>query len=372
MKKDTLLGVFKSKGRLNKEANSKYRSPFQRDRDRIIHSASFRRLKHKTQVFVNTEDDHYRTRITHSIEVAQIARTICRYFNLNEDLCETISLAHDLGHTPFGHAGEEILNDCMKSNGGFDHNIQTLRVVTILEKKYFDFNGLNLTFETLDGLIKHNGPIKETSKIDIMLGKNFFKKKINFSENPSLEAQIASISDDVAYNSHDLEDGLREKLFSLKDLNDFNLISNIIKKLTTKKKIEDNLLFKQVVREIINLLVKDIINNTKKNLKNKKINSIKDIYNINENLVCFSDKIAIFDNEIKKFLKEKMYYSPTVLSKTDEGKKIIKFLFNRTIDNPQKFLKKNNLVQKGLSRDVCDFVAGMTDRYAINIYSSLK
>ncbi len=362
----------KSSGRMFKEKNSNIRSPYQRDRDRIIHSTAFRRLKHKTQVFVNTEDDHYRTRITHSIEVAQIARTICRYFNLNEDLCETISLAHDLGHTPFGHAGEEILNDCMKSNGGFDHNIQTLRVVTILEKKYFDFNGLNLTFETLDGLIKHNGPIKETSKIDIMLGKNFFKKKINFSENPSLEAQIASISDDVAYNSHDLEDGLREKLFFLKDLNDFNLISNIIKKLTTKKKIEDNLLFKQVVREIINLLVKDIISNTKKNLKNKKINSIKDIYNINENLVCFSDKIAVFDNEIKKFLKEKMYYSPTVLSKTDEGKKIIKFLFNRIIDNPQKFLKKNNLVQKGLSRDVCDFVAGMTDRYAINIYSSLK
>ena len=362
----------KSTGRMFKEKNSNIRSPYQRDRDRIIHSTAFRRLKHKTQVFVNTEDDHYRTRITHSIEVAQIARTICRYFNLNEDLCETISLAHDLGHTPFGHAGEEILNDCMKSNGGFDHNIQTLRVVTILEKKYFDFNGLNLTFETLDGLIKHNGPIKETSKIDIMLGKNFFKKKINFSENPSLEAQIASISDDVAYNSHDLEDGLREKLFSLKDLNDFNLISNIIKKLTTKKKIEENLLFKQVVREIINLLVKDIISNTKKNLKNKKINSIKDIYNINENLVCFSDKIEVFDNEIKKFLKEKMYYSPTVLSKTDEGKKIIKFLFNRIIDNPQKFLKKNNLVQKGLSRDVCDFVAGMTDRYAINIYSSLK
>ncbi len=362
----------KSIGRMFKEKNSNIRSAYQRDRDRIIHSTAFRRLKHKTQVFVNTEDDHYRTRITHSIEVAQIARTICRYFNLNEDLCETISLAHDLGHTPFGHAGEEILNDCMKNNGGFDHNIQTLRVVTILEKKYFDFNGLNLTFETLDGLIKHNGPIKETSKIDIILGKNFFKKKINFSKNPSLEAQIASISDDVAYNSHDLEDGLREKLFSLKDLNDFNLISNIIKKFTTKKKIEDNLLFKQVVREIINLLVKDIISNTKKNLKNKKINSIKDIYNFNENLVCFSDEIAIFDNEIKKFLKEKMYYSPTVLSKTDEGKKIIKFLFNRIIDNPQKFLKKNNLIEKGLSRDVCDFVAGMTDRYAINIYNSLK
>ena len=362
----------KSKGRFFKEKKSNIRSSYQRDRDRIIHSTAFRRLKHKTQVFVNTEDDHYRTRITHSIEVAQIARTICRYFNLNEDLCETISLAHDLGHTPFGHAGEEALNECMKNNGGFDHNIQTLRVVTILEKKYFNFNGLNLTFETLDGLIKHNGPVKDTGKIDTMLGKNFFKKKIDFLANSSLEAQIASISDDVAYNSHDLEDGLREKLFSLKDLNDFPLISNIINKYKKMKGMKNNLLFKQIVRETIDLLVKDIINNTKKNLKNKKINSIKDVYNYNENLVCFSKKIEKFDSDIKNFLREKMYYSPAVLSKTDEGKKIIKFLFKYIFDNHQKFIKKNNFLQKGLSRDVCDFVAGMTDRYAINTYNSLK
>ncbi len=362
----------KSKGRFFKEKKSNIRSSYQRDRDRIIHSTAFRRLKHKTQVFVNTEDDHYRTRITHSIEVAQIARTICRYFNLNEDLCETISLAHDLGHTPFGHAGEEALNECMKNNGGFDHNIQTLRVVTILEKKYFNFNGLNLTFETLDGLIKHNGPVKDTGKIDTMLGKNFFKKKIDFLANSSLEAQIASISDDVAYNSHDLEDGLREKLFSLKDLNDFPLISNIINKYKKMKGMKNNLLFKQIVRETIDLLVKDIINNTKKNLKNKKINSIKDVYNLNENLVCFSKKIEKFDSDIKNFLREKMYYSPAVLSKTDEGKKIIKFLFKYIFDNHQKFIKKNNFLQKGLSRDVCDFVAGMTDRYAINTYNSLK
>ena len=164
MKKHSQLGVFKSKGRLNNEATSKYRSPFQRDRDRIIHSASFRRLKHKTQVFVNTTGDHYRTRITHSLEVSQIARTLAKYFNLNEDLAETLSLAHDLGHTPFGHAGEEALNECMRKNGGFDHNIQTLRIVTLLENRYYNFKGLNLSIETLDGLIKHNGPIKNKKK----------------------------------------------------------------------------------------------------------------------------------------------------------------------------------------------------------------
>ena len=175
MKKDTLLGVFKSKGRLNKEANSKYRSPFQRDRDRIIHSASFRRLKHKTQVFVNTEGDHFRTRITHSIEVAQIARSIAKYLNFNEDLAETLSLAHDLGHTPFGHAGEDALDECMLNYGGFDHNIQTLRIVMFLENKYFKFAGLNLTLETLEGLLKHNGPVDDLSIVNKLIGLKTFK-----------------------------------------------------------------------------------------------------------------------------------------------------------------------------------------------------
>ena len=201
----------KSKGRLFSEKQSDLRSPFQRDRDRIIHSTAFRRLKHKTQVFMNTSGDHYRTRITHSLEVSQIARTLAKYFNLNEDLCESLSLAHDLGHTPFGHAGEDVLNNCMKNNGGFDHNIQTLRIVTFLEKKYYNFNGLNLSIETLDGLVKHNGPVLNLDKLEKILGKNPFQKKINFKQSASLEAQIASISDDVAYNSHDIEDGLKEK-----------------------------------------------------------------------------------------------------------------------------------------------------------------
>ena len=228
-----------SKGRLITEDTSRTRSEFQRDRDRIIHSSAFRRLKHKTQVFVNTTGDHYRTRITHSLEVSQIARTLAKYFNLNEDLAETLSLAHDLGHTPFGHAGEEALNECMKRNGGFDHNIQTVRIVTLLENRYYNFKGLNLSIETLDGLVKHNGPVKNKIKYNKILGKNFFKQKINFNNSPSLEAQIASISDDIAYNSHDLEDGLKAKLFSINDLANLPVISEIIIKHRKKLKTND-------------------------------------------------------------------------------------------------------------------------------------
>ena len=213
IKLSKLAVPLKSKGRFYKDKRTDLRTDFQRDRDRIIHSTAFRRLKHKTQVFVNTSGDHYRTRITHSLEVSQIARTLSKYFNLNEDLCETLSLAHDLGHTPFGHAGEDELNSCMKNYGGFDHNIQTIRTVSLLENRYYQFKGLNLTFETLDGLFKHNGPIKNIKKYDNILENNYFKKKINFTNRPSMEAQIASISDDIAYNSHDLEDGLNAKLF---------------------------------------------------------------------------------------------------------------------------------------------------------------
>jgi dGTPase len=248
----------KSKGRFYNENKSNLRSPYQRDRDRIIHSTAFRRLKHKTQVFVNTSGDHYRTRITHSLEVAQIARTLAKFFKLNEDLCETLSLAHDLGHTPFGHAGEEALNDCMKNYGGFDHNIQTIRIVMLLENRYYNFKGLNLSYETLDGLIKHNGPVYSLEKLNNILGKNFFKNKINFYNSPSLEAQIASISDDIAYNSHDLEDGLRAKLFKLNDLKNLPIIKSILKKHNKKfKKFSQELVLRQIIRDIINEMVKD-------------------------------------------------------------------------------------------------------------------
>ena len=269
-----------SKGRFYKEKKTSLRTDFQRDRDRIIHSTAFRRLKHKTQVFVNTSGDHFRTRITHSLEVAQIARTLSKFFNLNEDLCETLSLAHDLGHTPFGHAGEEALNNCMKKFGGFDHNIQTLRIILFLENRYYEFKGLNLTFETLDGLLKHNGPIKSKKKYNKILGKNYFKNKINFTSRPSLEAQIATISDDIAYNSHDLEDGLKSNLFKLKDLENIPILKNII--LKHKKKIKNystDLIIRQIIRDIINEMVRDIISTTQKNIKNNKIKTLNDVYN---------------------------------------------------------------------------------------------
>jgi len=363
----------KSKGRFYKEEKTSLRNDFQRDRDRIIHSTAFRRLKHKTQVFVNTSGDHFRTRITHSLEVSQIARTLSKFFNLNEDLSETLSLAHDLGHTPFGHAGEEALNNCMKNYGGFDHNIQTIRIVTILENRYYYFNGLNLSFETLDGLIKHNGPVSSLTKYNKILGKNFFKKKINFTKNSSLEAQIASISDDIAYNSHDLEDGLKANLFLLDDLKNIPILNKII--FNHKKKIKKysiDLVVRQIIREIINEMVKDVIKTTTKNLKANNIKNLNDIYKAKNQLVTFSNKMKIFDFKIKNFLKQKMYFHKSVSIKTNYGRKIIKNLFLKIKKNPKKYInirKYNNL---NLERTICDYIAGMTDRYAINLYNKIK
>jgi len=366
------LGQFKSRGRIFKEIKSHYRTPFQRDRDRIIHSASFRRLKHKTQVFVNTEGDHYRTRITHSIEVAQIARTIAKYLNLNDDVAETLSLAHDLGHTPFGHSGEEALNECMEKFGGFDHNLQTLRIVMFLEHKYLKFKGLNLTIETIDGLLKHNGPILNLSKIKSLIGLKNLQNKIFFNKSGSLEAQISSISDDIAYNNHDIQDGIKAKLFKLEDLLELDFYKYIYK--SHKKKIKSNnndILIYQIIRDSINLMVKDLIKNTIKNLKNKKIKSIDDIYKNKSQLVSFSNKFKDIEEEIRYFLRTKMYDNKSVQIKNLKGKKIIKKLFMIINKNPKKFLTKQQF-NSNKHRAIADFVSGMTDRYAINLYESYK
>ena len=363
----------KSKGRFFKEKKTHLRSDFQRDRDRIIHSTAFRRLKHKTQVFVNTSGDHFRTRITHSLEVAQIARTLSKFFNLNEDLCETLSLAHDLGHTPFGHAGEDALNHCMKKFGGFDHNIQTLRIILFLENRYYEFKGLNLTMETLDGLIKHNGPIKDLGKFKKILGLDYFKNKIHFSLSPSLEAQIASISDDIAYNSHDLEDGLKANLFKLRDLENIPVLNKIVFK--HKKKIKKNsidLVIRQIVREIINEMVKDLIETTKINIKKNKIYSISDVLRSKYPLVSFSKKMIKFDKKIKNFLRKKMYYHQKIKFNTNEGKKIVKKLFLSIKKNPEKYINVSKYDKSNIARSICDYIAGMTDRYAINLYNKIK
>jgi len=372
MKKHSQLGLFKSKGRINSEPISKYRSPFQRDRDRIIHSASFRRLKHKTQVFVNTEGDHYRTRITHSIEVAQIARSVTKYLNLNEDLAECLSLAHDLGHTPFGHAGEESLNECMDDYGGFDHNLQTLRIVMFLENKYFKFNGLNLSIETLEGLLKHNGPVEDVITVNNLLGSKIFKRKINFSTYPSLEAQISAISDDIAYNNHDIQDGIRANLFKLEELMEINFFKSIYLKYKNKiNKKNYKIATYQIIRDSIDLMIRDLLSNTQKNLKDIKIRSYKDIGKSDKVIVCFSDKIHGTEKEIKSFLRTKMYNNKSVLRKNQRGKIIIKKLFGIIKSNPRKFLSKDQLT-KDKYRAISDFISGMTDRYAINLYNNFK
>ncbi len=363
----------RSKGRFYKEVKTSLRNDFQRDRDRIIHSTAFRRLKHKTQVFVNTSRDHFRTRITHSLEVSQIARTFAKFFNLNEDLSETLSLAHDLGHTPFGHAGEESLNNCMRNYGGFDHNIQTLRIITLLENRYYNFKGLNLCFETIDGLIKHNGPIKNLTKINKILGNNFFKKKIKFSYNSSLEAQLASISDDIAYNSHDLEDGLKSNLFKLNDLKNIPVLDKIITKHVKKNnKYSIDLIIRQIIRETINEMVSDVILTTRNNIKIYKIKNLNDIYKTTMQLVSFSDKMKIFDRHIKKFLKTKMYFHKKVNSKTNYGRKVITKLFSSIKKNPKKYINIKKYNNSNLERIICDYIAGMTDRYAINLYNQIK
>ena len=372
MKNFSKIGLFKCNGRFFKEPLNKFRTPFQRDRDRIIHSASFRRLKHKTQVFVNTEGDHYRTRITHSIEVAQIARSITRYLNLNEDLAETLSLAHDLGHTPFGHAGESSLNECMNKFGGFDHNLQTIRIVMFLENKYLKFNGLNLTIDTLDGLLKHNGPILDLSPVKNLIGLKNLKSKIIFNRYASLESQISSISDDIAYNNHDIQDGIRAKLFTLNDLVDLDFFNEIYK--TYNKKViskNKDILIYQIIRDSINLMVKDLTKNTVANLKKYKIKSIKDVYLSKNQIVCFSPKFKKIEKEIKFFLRTKMYNDKNVKIKNNRGKLIIKDLFYKINKDVKKFLTKDQLkIDK--HRAIADFISGMTDRYAINLYKKLK
>ena len=364
---------FRSKGRFFKEIETSLRNDFQRDRDRIIHSTAFRRLKHKTQVFVNTSGDHFRTRITHSLEVSQIARTLSKFFNLNEDLSETLSLAHDLGHTPFGHAGEESLNNCMTNYGGFDHNIQTLRIITLLENRYYNFKGLNLSFETLDGLIKHNGPINNLKKFNKILGNNFFKKKIKFTLNSSLEAQFASISDDIAYNSHDLEDGLKSNLFKLKDLKNIPILDKIIiKHIKKTNKYSIDLIIRQIIREIINEMVSDVISTTRNNININKIKNLNDIYKTKFQLVTFSDKMKKFDAKIKKFLKQKMYFHKKVNLKTKYGGRVITKLFTSIKQNPKKYIDIKKYNNSNLARIICDYIAGMTDRYAINLYNQIK
>ena len=361
----------KTLGREHIESSAKLRTEFQRDRERIIHSTAFRRLEYKTQVFVNHEGDMYRTRLTHTIEVAQIARAAARALRINEDLTEAISLAHDLGHTPFGHAGEDALNECMVNFGGFDHNLQTLRIIMFLEHKYLKFKGLNLTLETLDGLLKHNGPIEDLSTVNRLIGLKSFKNKINFTNSGSLEAQISAISDDIAYNNHDIQDGIRAKMFNLNDLIEINFFKDIYK--SHKNNIKNNnkdILIYQIIRDSIDLMVRDLIKNTKNNLKTNKIKSLNDVYKLDNPIVCFSSKFLKIEKEVRFFLRSKMYNNKKVLLKNNHGKKIVTKLFYKIKKKPKKFLNANQL-KNDPNRAIADFISGMTDRYAINLNKSI-
>ena len=290
----------KSKGRMFLEEEDVNRSCFMRDRDRIIHSSAFRRLKYKTQVFVYNKEDYYRTRLSHSIEVSQLARSIAKVFKVNDDLAESISLSHDLGHTPFGHAGEDELSKKMKAYGGFNHNYQALKILTSLEKKYLKFDGLNLTFETLDGILKHNGPIKNP-KVPTYIQNfiNFFKGDLN--KFGSFESQLSSICDDIAYNNNDIDDGLYAKFFDLEELEQLKLVKKALSSFKIQRPNNARLRY-ELVRKLIKLMIDDLIKNTQENLKKFKILSSNDIVSLDKSVVCFSDSMKKNEIELKKFL----------------------------------------------------------------------
>ena len=358
----------KSKGRMFLEEEDVNRSCFMRDRDRIIHSSAFRRLKYKTQVFVYNKEDYYRTRLSHSIEVSQLARSIAKVFKVNDDLAESISLSHDLGHTPFGHAGEDELSKKMKAYGGFNHNYQALKILTSLEKKYLKFDGLNLTFETLDGILKHNGPIKN-KKVPIYIQNfiNFFKGDLN--KFGSFESQLSSICDDIAYNNNDIDDGLYAKFFDLEELEQLKLVKKALSSFKIQRPNNARLRY-ELVRKLIKLMIDDLIKNTQENLKKFKILSANDIVSLDKSVVCFSDSMKKNEIELKRFLKEKMYMHPKIRTMTLKAKRIISDLFDLFISEsdllPEKWKKFNNKEQRYFV--VCDYISGMTDKYAINTH----
>ena len=362
----------KTKGRVYKTNKDNFRNEYQRDVGRIIHSTAFRRLKYKTQVFVNHEGDHYRTRLTHTLEVSQIARSISRYFKLNEDLTEAISLAHDLGHTPFGHAGEDAL--VKASNSYFNHNDQSFRIITFLEKVYLEFDGLNLTWETLEGIAKHNGPIKKINKkSNIYLFSNEFMD-LDLKTFPSLEAQIAAISDDIAYINHDLDDGFRAGLFDLKNLKKYSFYKKIIKNYSVN--LNTDRFKKEFVRKLINTMVVDLIKQTEKNLNKLKPKNVNDIRNAGFNIVSFSNKMKKSISEIRFFLNKRMYNHKIIINKTKKYKKLIqdlyKFYITNKINIPTSWIKstyKDNNVEKKLV--IIDYISGMTDRYILKICNKI-
>jgi dGTPase len=349
-----------SRGRRHPEPSPPYRSEYQRDRDRIVHSTAFRRLVYKTQVFVNHEGDLYRTRLTHSLEVAQIARTIARALKLNEVLSEAICLAHDLGHTPFGHAGQDALNECMKDFGGFEHNLQSLRVVDTLEERYAEFDGLNLTFECREGILKHCSYINAMQLGDV--GERFINK-----QQPGLEAQLANFADEIAYNNHDVEDGIRAGLISTEQLLEVPLFLEYHTEVMAKyPRLNGRRLVYEVVRRMINRLVTDLIDSSAARLADSGVLSIAEVRAHAKPLIGFSDNARGLNQALKKFLREHVYKHYKVRRMTSKAKRVVRALFAAFFDDPG-LMPDAHLSQDpaGRARAVADYIAGMTDRYAI-------
>jgi dGTPase len=376
-----------SRGRVVAEPDAPSRSAFARDRDRIIHSSAFRRLKHKTQVFVFHEGDHYRTRLTHSIEVAQVARSIARALRLDEDLTEALALAHDLGHTPFGHPGERELDKLMKPYGGFDHNAQSLRIVTRLERRYAAFDGLNLTWETLEGLVKHNGPLvdAEGHALGHYSEKGLPAAIIEYAEvhdlklssYASAEAQVAAVSDDIAYNAHDVDDGLRAKLFNIIDLGDIPLAGQALGEvLTAYPDLDSNRVIHETVRRLISAMVADVLAEGHKNISKSHVKSSDAVRELGRPLVQFSAQMRENNKVLQGFLTQKMYRHARVLEIMERAQRVIRDLFHAYM-NDEKLLpsdwREDHPIsdQSRYARQVCDFIAGMTDRYALDQHKRL-
>jgi dGTPase len=376
-----------SRGRVVAEPDAPSRSAYARDRDRIIHSSAFRRLKHKTQVFVFHEGDHYRTRLTHSIEVAQVARTIARALRLDEDLTEALALAHDLGHTPFGHAGERELDNLMKAYGGFDHNAQTLRIVTKLERRYAAFDGLNLTWETLEGLVKHNGPLIDgeghaiahysQTGLPAAIIEYAEVHDLKLSSFASAEAQVAAVSDDIAYNAHDLDDGLRAKLFNIIDLGDIPLVGQALGEvLAAYPNLDSNRVIHETVRRLISAMVADVLGEGQKNIAKYHVKSSDAVRELGKPLIQFSDQMRENNRVLQGFLTQKMYRHERVMDIMERAQRVIRDLFDAFM-NDEKLLpadwREDHPIsdQSRYARQVCDFIAGMTDRYALDQHKRL-
>ena len=351
-----------------KEEKSYYRNEFQRDRDRIIHCSAFRRLEYKTQVFVNHEGDMFRTRLTHSMEVAQIGRTISRALNINEDLTEAICLAHDLGHTPFGHAGQDALNMCMKDFGGFEHNLQSIRIVDLLEERYPNFQGLNLTYEAREGILKHC-----SQKNALKLGK-LGERFIN-NNKPGLEAQVANIADEIAYNNHDVDDGLRAGLLNMSALRESELVDNsYVEAIKKWEKLNERQVRHEIVRRMINYIVCDLIENSKKLIQKYKPEDIDAVRKNTQLLIKMSESVEKKHNGLKRILRKELYEHEKVNAMTSKAKATIQYLFNAYMKDSifltnelQEKIERNSegKNEKKKARIIADYIAGMTDRYAL-------